>query len=140
MSTLKPIFSIPSNSKINWFPGHMLKAYRNLPSRISKVNILIEIRDARVPLSSGNEKLLQHLPPQAKHIIIFNKSDLCNFKETKEIIDRDMRNVDAKKVLLQATKHFKVKDILSLIKDNHNPKFETVGTWCMVCGIPNVLK
>lgn len=43
---------------INWFPGHMRKAMHELEDEISKVSMLIEVRDARIPLTSHNPELL----------------------------------------------------------------------------------
>jgi len=39
-------------AKINWFPGHMRKAMRQLESEFKKVNLFIEVRDARIPNTS----------------------------------------------------------------------------------------
>jgi ribosome biogenesis GTPase A len=40
---------------ISWFPGHMAKASRQIRERIIKCDVVLEIRDARVPLISANE-------------------------------------------------------------------------------------
>ena len=41
-------------SNINWFPGHMTKAKRQMEENMKKVDFVIEIRDARIPMSSKN--------------------------------------------------------------------------------------
>ncbi|GAM18141.1 hypothetical protein SAMD00019534_013160, partial [Acytostelium subglobosum LB1] len=70
--------------KINWFPGHMIKAAKQLRESINKVDVVLEIRDARAPISSGNP-LLYDILKQWKdqdglksHFIVFNKADLSN--------------------------------------------------------------
>jgi len=40
--------------KINWFPGHMRKAMDDMSDELKKVNLFIEVRDARIPLTSHN--------------------------------------------------------------------------------------
>ena len=71
------------NYKITWFPGHMLKATRMIASKLKEVDVLIEVRDARVPFSSSNPFLQQYLQSsssqkQIKRLILFNKADLAN--------------------------------------------------------------
>lgn len=64
------------SSRINWFPGHMAKAFREVQKKVKRVDLVIEVRDARVPLSSGNnslQKMLGHKP----RLVVFNKSNLA---------------------------------------------------------------
>ena len=51
---------LPKN--INWFPGHMRKTMRVLQDEFKKVNMFIEVRDARIPVTSENPQLLEILP------------------------------------------------------------------------------
>jgi len=46
------IITLPE--KINWFPGHMFRGTNNLIDNIKNINIFLEIRDARIPVSSKN--------------------------------------------------------------------------------------
>ena len=62
--------------KIDWFPGHMRKVMRELDTHLKKVDIFIEVRDARVPKSSQNHELLALLPPGMKRLVVYNKFDL----------------------------------------------------------------
>ena len=64
---------------INWFPGHMAKASRLIQENLKSVDVVLEIRDARIPLSSRNEKLEvlihnRNLP----HIVVLHKADLAD--------------------------------------------------------------
>lgn len=65
--------------KINWFPGHMYKATKEVKANIKHIDLFFEIRDSRVPISSKNHELdaiiKEHNKPK---IIMFNKYDLCN--------------------------------------------------------------
>lgn len=47
---------------INWYPGHMRKAVRDLEEEFKKVNMFIEVWDARIPVTSQNPDLLSMLP------------------------------------------------------------------------------
>ena len=46
-------------NRINWFPGHMKKAIEKIQESIRLVNIIIEVRDARAPMASGNKGTYQ---------------------------------------------------------------------------------
>jgi ribosome biogenesis GTPase A len=71
-------FILPKNFKLNWYPGHMAKTYRLLPENLKKVDIFLEIRDSRIPISSGNTELNRLIPDNVKRFILFNKFDLCD--------------------------------------------------------------
>ncbi|KAM3289060.1 hypothetical protein P3S67_017347 [Capsicum chacoense] len=66
-----------------WYTPHMAAASRAITERIPLVDILLEVRDARIPLSSTCE-LIKHLSPSSRRIIILNKSDLANHIQLKE--------------------------------------------------------
>ena len=75
--------------KINWFPGHMRKALGTLEDELKKANFFIEVRDARIPYTSHNKDLLDLIKeksPRMKRLIVFNKMDLANEKQTLAII------------------------------------------------------
>lgn len=61
----------------NWFPGHMLKAMREIKSKVAMVDLVIEIRDARVPLVSGNKALSQTIGGKSR-LILLNKANLAD--------------------------------------------------------------
>ncbi|KAK9290171.1 hypothetical protein L1049_008337 [Liquidambar formosana] len=62
---------------INWFPGHMAAATRAIRDRLKLADLVIEVRDARIPLSSANEDL-QPLLSGKRRVIALNKKDLAN--------------------------------------------------------------
>ncbi len=68
-----------SKSKINWYPGHMARAIREIKEKLKLVDIVLEIRDARVPLVSGNPVLSETLR-QKSHLIVLNKYNLADQK------------------------------------------------------------
>jgi len=65
----------------NWFPGHMVKATRELTQRLAKVDFVIEVRDARVPVSSAAahlDRALRETGRQDRRIVALNKMDLIS--------------------------------------------------------------
>ena len=68
---------------IQWYPGHMTKTKRIIQENISLVDIVIEVLDARIPLSSKNPDI-DVLANNKKRIIVLNKSDLADDNISKE--------------------------------------------------------
>ena len=68
---------------VHWFPGHMAKATRMITEYIKKVDVVIELLDARIPRSSANP-VITELVGQKSHIVLLNKVDLADPKATKE--------------------------------------------------------
>lgn len=67
---------------INWFPGHMNKAIKEIKNKIKMVNIVIEVRDARAPLASGNKA--SYADSNGKpYLIVFNKTNLADPKSVE---------------------------------------------------------
>ena len=62
---------------IHWFPGHMKKALNNIIEKVKLVDVVIEILDARAPLSSINENL-QPVIANKKRLAVFSKADLAD--------------------------------------------------------------
>ncbi|KAK9026562.1 hypothetical protein V6N11_039398 [Hibiscus sabdariffa] len=62
---------------INWFPGHMAAATRAIRSRLKLSDLVIEVRDARIPFSSANQDLQPQLSAK-RRVIALNKKDLAN--------------------------------------------------------------
>ncbi len=65
------------SSPINWYPGHMAKTRRLLQEQIKRIDLVIEICDARLPYSSRNPELTAMIR-QKKHLLFLNKSDLAD--------------------------------------------------------------
>ncbi|KAH0721261.1 hypothetical protein KY290_006181 [Solanum tuberosum] len=66
-----------SGGSINWYPGHMAAATRAIRQRLKLSDFVIEVRDARIPLSSANEDL-QPMLSGKRRVIALNKQDLAN--------------------------------------------------------------
>ena len=74
---------------IHWYPGHIAKAERQLKEKLSLIDVVIEVRDSRIPLSSGYtniEKLLGDKP----RLLLLNKSDLVEKEELLQNTDSNI--------------------------------------------------
>ena len=70
-------------AQIHWFPGHMKKALNEIEAKIKLVDIVIEILDARAPLSSINPEFEKRVQNK-KRIFVLSKSDLADPIETQK--------------------------------------------------------
>jgi ribosome biogenesis GTPase A len=72
--------------EINWFPGHMAKAKRQLTELVKYLDVILEIRDARLPVVSHNSDL-DNLLTRKPNVVILNKDDLAEPKITRAWVD-----------------------------------------------------
>ena len=70
---------------INWYPGHMAKTRRQISEDLKLVDIVIELLDARIPISSQNPDIAQ-ITKNKKKLIVLNKADLANDGENRKWI------------------------------------------------------
>ena len=67
------------HAQIQWYPGHMAKARREIGEAVKQVDIVIEIIDARIPIASRNP-ILNEIIGNKPRIIVLNKCDLADTK------------------------------------------------------------
>lgn len=72
---------------IQWFPGHMAKTRRLISENLKNVHIIIEVLDARVPVSSRNPEL-RRLTGQKPTILLLNKASLADPQKSREFVKR----------------------------------------------------
>ncbi|CAD7360020.1 MULTISPECIES: ribosome biogenesis GTPase YlqF [Staphylococcus] len=68
---------------IQWFPGHMAKAKREVTEQLKKVDVVFELVDARIPLSSRNP-MIDEVIQQKPRVVIFNKKDMSQLNEMEK--------------------------------------------------------
>ena len=71
-----------NSTNINWYPGHMLKTKKQIIEDLKLIDVVIEILDARIPKSSQNPDI-QKIINNKKKIVLLNKSDLADEKQTR---------------------------------------------------------
>lgn len=69
-------------TSINWYPGHMAKTKKQISEDLKLIDIIIEILDSRIPISSRNPDI-NELTKNKDRIIILNKSDLADSKQNE---------------------------------------------------------
>ncbi|XP_009591807.1 short integuments 2, mitochondrial [Nicotiana tomentosiformis] len=128
-----------SGGKINWFPGHMASAVRAIRHRLKLSDLVIEVRDARIPLSSANDNL-QPMLSEKRRVIALNKKDLAN----PNIMHRWIRYFDSCKqecLPINAHSRSSVQKLLDLVELKLKELITKEPTLLvMVVGVPNVGK
>ncbi|MBO5734259.1 MAG: ribosome biogenesis GTPase YlqF [Clostridia bacterium] len=71
---------------IQWFPGHMTKTRRQIEEKLKLIDVVVEILDARIPLSSKNPDITE-LTKGKPRIVVLNKSDLADEVITKKWVE-----------------------------------------------------
>ena len=132
-------------STLNWFPGHMQKAKRLIIENLSLVDLVIELLDARIPVSSQNP-LLNEIIGEKTRLIVLNKADLAaNVKNSLKIF----RENNFPAVAVDSVKGSGIKQLISLAKALAAPKTNKFAKFgvkkprsarVMIVGIPNVGK
>ncbi|MRR57742.1 MAG: ribosome biogenesis GTPase YlqF [Deltaproteobacteria bacterium] len=125
---------------IRWYPGHMGKALEQIEEQIRKIDVVIEVLDARLPFSSSNHKLAA-LRNNKVWIKVLNKNDLADPAVTKAWVRDFQLQAGVRALPLSAKKHADTKPLIKLCKDlvprRGQPGFPVR---VMVVGIPNVGK
>ena len=68
---------------IQWYPGHIAKVERELKQHLQKVDVVVEVRDARLPSATENPNL-QHAISAKPRVLVLNKTDLADPAITKK--------------------------------------------------------
>ena len=76
---------------IQWFPGHMAKARREISEKLKMVDLVIELKDARIPYSSTNP-MIDEIVGNKPRLILLCKSSIADPKITKEWMDYYLQN------------------------------------------------
>lgn len=75
-----------NKTNINWFPGHMAKTRRQITEDLKLIDVVVELLDARIPISSQNPEIAQ-ITNGKKKIIVLNKCDLSDEKENQKWVN-----------------------------------------------------
>ena len=134
-------------NNINWFPGHIAKAINELKTKLSLVDVVVELKDARIPLSSSYSELNKIIGSKP-HLIILNKADLADNFLVKKFVEyyknsfntyalsTSSHNQADSKVIVDAILKLAKPQIEKLVSRGLNPRPARV----MVIGMPNVGK
>ena len=125
---------------IEWYPGHMSKAHEQMAELVRRIDVIIEILDARLPVSSANH-LLAELRRNKPWIKVLNKNDLADPAVTKAWVRTFEQQTGIRALPLSAKQHREVQQLpklcLRLAPTRGKPGRPLRA---MVVGIPNVGK
>ncbi|MEJ2491440.1 MAG: ribosome biogenesis GTPase YlqF [Desulfuromonadales bacterium] len=125
---------------LQWFPGHMAKAKRQIAEVLPKIDLVIEVLDARLPISSANP-VLKRLRRGKPCLKILNKSDLADAAVTRQWLDYFHRAENVRALPLEATRRASAAPIRDLCRQMVPQRGKPGKTLrVMVAGIPNVGK
>jgi len=138
------------NLQVQWYPGHMTKTKRMLTAQMGLIDVVVEILDARVPLSSRNPDI-DSLAKNKKRVLVLNKADLADPNITARW-EEHFRKLGFFTLPLSAKENDKKKSGMAqfseLLRIIMKEKAESqrkrgrinVPTRAMIVGIPNVGK
>ncbi|WP_419533162.1 ribosome biogenesis GTPase YlqF [Endozoicomonas sp.] len=125
---------------INWYPGHMHKAKKEIREVIPKMDLIIEVLDARLPFSSENP-MVASLRRDTPCIKILNKSDLADPAVTQQWVDHINRTSGMKAIAVNLKQPDKIRSILDMAPAMVPERNLDVSQLkAIILGIPNVGK
>lgn len=133
-------------AQIQWFPGHMAKARREITEKLKLVDIVLEILDARVPLSSSNPMMNEILANKPK-LVLLNKANLADKKETRKWLAY-YESLGIKALDIDLIDNYNVKQIVPACQEvlaneiarSKEKGYSNFKIRALVVGIPNVGK
>ncbi|MGJ7922409.1 ribosome biogenesis GTPase YlqF [Neobacillus sp. LXY-4] len=131
---------------IQWFPGHMAKARREVTEKLKLVDIIFELVDARIPYSSRNpmiDEIIQHKP----RLVLLNKADMADKEITKQWIQY-FKDQGISALAINSQAGIGMKEIVAEAKNILSEKFDRMrakgikprAIRAMIVGIPNAGK
>jgi len=129
---------------VQWYPGHMEKARRDMIDHLKAVDMIIELRDARIPNASRNP-ILDEMAPQKPRLIVLSKLDLADEEVTAQWVaalkneKQDCLAIDvandsgARAKVIAACKQLTKEKRERMIRKGIKPR----AMRAMCCGIPN---
>jgi ribosome biogenesis GTPase A len=128
--------------KINWFPGHMKKALKEIRMTLSKIDVVIYLLDSRAPISSINPSL-NRLSQNKPILYVFNKVDLAD-EERVKILAKPYKTDKSDYVILNSTNSGAgkvIKQKITILSKERREKLANKGisavVRAIVVGVPN---
>ena len=132
---------------IHWYPGHIAKAERKLKEQLNLVDVVVEVADARIPLSSMYPEV-KRLIGEKPRLIIMNKSDVADMEKTKVLVEKLKRETGCDIIFTSNSDNKDITKIVNKIADLSKPAITKMiqkgllprPARAMVVGMPNVGK
>ncbi|XP_068807233.1 mitochondrial ribosome-associated GTPase 1 isoform X2 [Struthio camelus] len=137
-------FDFGGRDVASWFPGHMAKGLRQMRGALRRADCLIEVHDARIPLS-GRNPMLQEALGIRPHILVLNKMDLADPHQQPKVLEQLKQEGCSHVVFTDCQRDGNVKKIVPLVAKlvSNSPRYqraENVEYCIMVIGVPNMGK
>lgn len=127
---------------INWYPGHMKKTKELIKENMKMVDAVIEVIDARIPVSSRNP-IIDELVKSKPKIIVLNKSDLADGEASKVWAEK-FRNEGNRVLLMNCMSGTGIKELFRILEkmeeQKNKDKVRQKPYRLMIVGVPNVGK
>ncbi|MCM1003998.1 MAG: ribosome biogenesis GTPase YlqF [Candidatus Gastranaerophilales bacterium] len=132
---------------IHWYPGHIAKAERQLKEKLNLVDVVIEVRDARIPLSSSYANIKKLLGEKPR-LLLLNKADLVEKSELKQWVAYLKETTGCPVIVTDAKGAKDLPAVINSAVELSEPKIQALmakgllrrAARAMVVGMPNVGK
>lgn len=127
---------------INWYPGHMKKTRELIQENLKLVDLVIEVIDARIPLSSRNP-IIDELVAGKERLVILNKNDLADpalNERWQEWFEKEGNRVLAMNCMSGQGIHGLLKLLAQIEKEKNQQRQRKKALRLMIVGVPNVGK
>ncbi|KAM9188527.1 mitochondrial ribosome-associated GTPase 1 [Mergus octosetaceus] len=137
-------FDFGGRDVASWFPGHMAKGLRQMRGSLRRADCLVEVHDARIPLS-GRNPMLQEALGIRPHVLVLNKMDLADPRQQSKVLEQLKQQGCSHVVFADCQRDSNVKKIVPLVAKliSSSPRYhraENAEYNIMVIGVPNVGK
>uniref|UniRef100_A0A8C5QCC5 Mitochondrial GTPase 1 n=1 Tax=Leptobrachium leishanense TaxID=445787 RepID=A0A8C5QCC5_9ANUR len=144
LSLLRQGFDFTGREVANWFPGHMARGLKQMKARLRNVDCIVEVHDARIPLSGRNPFFQESLGIKP-HLLILNKMDLADLSQKKRIHNELKKQVVHNIIYTDCTNDQNIRQIIPTITEmigssNRFHRTENPENCILVVGVPNVGK
>lgn len=132
---------------IHWYPGHIAKAERQLKEKLSLVDVVIEVRDARLPLSSSYTNIKKLLGEKPR-LLLLNKADLVDKTELKRWVNYLKQETNCPVAITEAKGARDLQSVINTAIELSEPRIQALmqkgllrrPARAIVVGMPNVGK
>ena len=132
---------------IHWYPGHIAKAERQLKEKLNLVDVVIEVRDSRIPLSSSYSNIKKLLGDKPR-LLLLNKADLVDKNELKKWVDYLKETTACPIIVTEAKGNNTLEKVVKTAVELSEPKIQSLmqkgllrrAARAIVVGMPNVGK
>ena len=132
---------------IHWYPGHIAKAERQLKEKLNLVDVIIEVRDSRLPISSSYSNIKKLLGDKPR-LLLLNKADLADKNKLKKWVEYLKETTGCPVIITEAKGSKDLSQIIKTAVELSEPGIQTLmakgllrrPARAMVVGMPNVGK